>query len=356
MNDTVSPGVNSYSSRVEPPAVLKPVILDLFAQQGQTPAEAERNYQWFFDEHAFSQLKLQVLSHHEPAGEVPVGVVAMIAREWSDEGAGKELALLGNLIVDQQHRSLGPAVKLMRETLETVSTSVDFCYLLPNKKAEPLLKRLGAVKLGELVRYAKPLKTRRILAQHARARRLAFLAPLLDLALALEEWIPRWFSVSLVLEPEAVPDARFDQLWQQCSRQEWLIGKRDAAYLRWRCTDYPKGKVRILAIRKKGEDELFGYIAYGQDHHRNIHIDDVLCRDGLAGLRPLLLAFLAFVRRHDARSVSVSFFGDERVVAVLRSLRMLPREGRPLYVAPGRDSVEQMQDKRWYLTQIDEDQ
>lgn len=355
MNQVASPGVNPYHSCLETPATVRSLILELFAQQGQTPEEAERNYRWFFQAHAFSQLKLRVLRHREGDGERAVGVVAMIARHWQCAGAPAELALLGNLVVDAQHRSLGPAIQLMRDTLQMVSTAVDFCYLLPNRKAEPLFKRLGAARLGELVRYAKPFHTRSLLQHHAKARRVAFLAPLLDRLLALEEQLPRLLDPRLRLVVDVETDARFDALWQQCEKHNWLVGERSAAYLRWRCTGYPKHQIRLAAATDR-QGHLFGYVAFSQADDGSLHIDDLLCRDGLAGIKPLLRLFLGWARKQRVRSVGFSFFGDERVVAILRSLLLLPREGRPVYAAPGHWPLAQGQGQCWYLTQLDEDQ
>ena len=132
MQDTARTGTSTYSSAVEPPADHRPLILHLFEQQGQTAEDALRNFDWFYGGHAFQQLHLQVLRHHAGDSDEAVGVVSMVSRGWHCQGRELELALLGNLVVDQHHRSLGPAVKLLRETLATVEQAVDYCYLLPN--------------------------------------------------------------------------------------------------------------------------------------------------------------------------------------------------------------------------------
>jgi len=315
-------------------------------------------YQWFFGDYPFPGLHSYGLFHQsQPDHDSQlIGIQAIMVRDWMVEGEPAQMGNVCALIVGKQYRSLGPAMKLVRTTLESVPTCCDFCYGFPNRFSEPLFKRVGSHLMGDIARYSKLLRVQDFLARHPRLKHFAKLAFVADGMLALED---RWKSLlcrKLHCEEVSSPDQRFDALWADCDKQRWVIGERGSRYLSWRLQQFPRVQNRILAFHEGDPQRLAGYVAYFDDGEGNFFIEDFLSRDGLPGLKGLLLQFLRYARRCRARSVSVEFFGDEDVVALLRQLRFYRRDSRPVYTVDGKYKTDVLKSKRWYITHVDEDQ
>jgi hypothetical protein len=69
-------------------------------------------------------------------------------------------ALLADLAVDLGHRTLHPALTLVRRTREVPSGVSDYQYGFPDKNAAALFARVGYHRLGHMTRYARVLRTR----------------------------------------------------------------------------------------------------------------------------------------------------------------------------------------------------
>ena len=113
-------------------------------------------------------------------------------------------------------------------------------YGFPNKNSKPIVRRLGYLKLGELVRYSRLLRHGSYLKRPtcqaplstvvgALADRLTalYFAPYREL---MNTWKLAWVEQF---------DERFDGLWERCRDHNGILGVRDSKFLTWRFLSQP---------------------------------------------------------------------------------------------------------------------
>ena len=208
----------------------------------------------------------------------PVGTAGVGVREFQLGAEVGQAGLLADLAVDRAHRSVGPALALVRAGKAYVDEQFALAYGFPNKLAEGVFKRAGYRALGSIERYAMPLR-------HA-----AFVDRIDDTTLArvptaIRPWAHRALrsptvasaagvafdvatlarrvpsvvqSVSRLRIVEAArPDARFDGLWQAARAEYRVIAARTARFLSWRFRPQPE-RTWHLAI-DRSTDALRAY-------------------------------------------------------------------------------------------------
>ena len=133
------------------------------------------------------------------------------------------------------HRSLGPALMLMRRGAQLGAERFDLTYGLPNRKAAAVLARAGLKRLGMVRRYAKPLCSRAQLAQHLPPWLAALCAPLVDAAAApARRWRvgrPRSRASSAAMHAGTT---RRSTSSGRVAPTSLLLSERTGAMLRWR--------------------------------------------------------------------------------------------------------------------------
>ena len=331
-------------------------ILALWHEREDDDALNSSVFQWFLERYPFAGLYVYGLFHDVDGQKSLIGIQALIVRNWLVEGEAGQFGNACALVVGRHYRSLGPALKLVRTTLGAAPAVADFFYSFPNRLATPLFKRAGSLYMDEMARYSKPLKTRIFFERHRRLKSVAGLSSVTDSVLALVDYWNGLWCRRLKYEVVATPDQRFDVLWQHCEKQRWVIGDRGSAYLGWRLSNFPRVKNRIVAFYANDPAQLSGYVAYYVDTQGSFFVEDFLARDGVAGLRCLLIQFILYARKHKAQSISAEFFGDQAIVDLLRKLHFYKRDVRPIYTVSSKYKMEEMGRKRWYVTHLDEDQ
>ena len=326
----------------------------LWTEEGQELAESEQRFDWYYVDNPTKDIQMYALADAE--SQETIGTITVTARDWFVKNKSASIAIFGDLFVDPKHRSLGPALKLVRDGTSAAKAAYQFLYSFPNRKAEPVFRRIGFKKIGGIPRYSKPLVTSKIFQEHEKLGKVAFLSPLADLLLALEDRFKLMSLGGLSGEVVADTDSRFDQLWQDCDKEGLMIGQRDAEYLRWRFINNYQQPQSILAVSKRGESSLFGYVVFYKDAEGNFEVHDFLCRDGVKHIAGLMLCFMNYARSQKGKSVSTYFYGSNTVAEQLGSIRMEPREERAIYTMPGDSPNAEVDGCDYYLTYADEDQ
>ena len=311
----------------------------------------------------------------EPAGSAEiVGSNGFSIRRFQlGSGIDGRAAVSGDLVVARAHRTLLPALCLVRAVLGHMVSEFAFCYGFPNHKAEGVMVRAGFRVLGKTTRYARVLRHAMYLPAVAarlrasprlapivgpatRHRRLGrALAPLFDivrlagrapqLARARSRYRIDWLDRV---------DARFDQLWDRARPEYNVIGARTAAMLRWR---YPR--CAIAALARSSDGVLVAYALIERDHASGAaHVRDVFGHKSALG--PLLDLLLPGLWWRGATSVSVRLLGAPYLVAMLVERGFEPRpDRRTVVVQIGRGNEAaraRLEDAQaWHLTDLDED-
>jgi len=299
-----------------------------------------------------------------------VGANGTAIRRYWVAGAERRAAISCDLAVDRAHRSLLPALCLVRALRDDSAARFDFVYGFPNDKAEALLKRAGFVELGRARRWAKVLRHARYLDRlgsrnHASSlARLASTFPWLAttasatydaLRSAVSLAVTR-LTASYRVESSPTADERWDALWREARDEYDVVGARTSAFLRWRFAASPG--TRFIALQRPGDGTLRAYAvlqfdpATGAAHVRDLfgHHDD---------LGMLVDALIPLAYRAGASSLSVRFLGAPKVERLLVERGFALREGDRAVVIDrgslaGNDPL--MRDaSRWHLFDVDED-
>jgi len=122
-------------------------ILELF-RANRIPDPEER-YAWLYRSKSYGdKLYTRVLLHQDRI----VGISTLMRVDH----AGLSLGCLVNLIVDEEHRTLGPALILEKQLLSLGCELLqpDLLITNPNRKADILPRRLGFQRIGQFTRYS----------------------------------------------------------------------------------------------------------------------------------------------------------------------------------------------------------
>jgi len=303
-----------------------------------------------------------------------VGTAGIGMRDVQLGGRLVRAGVVADLAVDKAHRSVGPALALVREAKQWGEGAVALLYGFPNKLAQGVFKRVGYQQLGAMARYARPLRHRqyagRLEERHlhrapaalrgwligaAQQPGLALAAGLALDARKLGRDLPRaWAARQLKHGFVEGPDARLDALWARARGEYAIVAARTLRFLAWRFPPRP-GRTWRLAV-ERGTDALRAYAV----------VDRV---DGIAYIRDLfghkadvvtLLDRLPLgLYRTGAASMSMRYLGASWLSEALLARGFAVRQAdRMIAIAPGlpvAGGPELRDVSAWHLTDADED-
>ena len=289
-----------------------------------------------------------------------VGTAAVgIRRFQMGERVGRA-ALLADLAVDRAHRTLLPALMLVREIRSDALASFDLIYGFPNKYAQGVFRRVGYKELGTMTRYVRVLRHTPYVARVLRLPLLPRLGgPLIDLA-TLGRRVPAMFKINRTCRLGWLPDVdeRFDRLWEEARSDYRRIGHRGSAFLRWRFLRHPSSRFAVAALIRRDREASLAAYAIVQRDGGVAHIADLFGRTGDLG--DLLDLMIGSLWRQGVASISFWFLGSGRVVRLLtergfkkrESTRSVVFEAGASLTAEGADLADV---EGWHLTEGDED-
>lgn len=320
----------------------------------------EEKYQWIYEENPAGKAKVWMLKHDK--SEECVGMTALFSRNFSVKGKGLVAGIAGDFLVNKHHRTMGPAIMLQRNVIVAVDNGhVDFVYGFPNKKAEPIMKRVGYRRIGTLRRFVKIIKS----AHQLRKRGfnelwVKILSPLLDIVLILtsiETWY-RWRS-GFVCEEVNDLDGRFDRMWVNAKSQFTIAGDRTADYLKWKFLDDPDDLNRVYAIFNSDKSCVKGYIVYCF-HDNGVEIRDFVFPEDKKATLVLMGSFLRNVRSFAQDSVVVNCLDNSHMIKAMKRFGFMKgKSGRSVYLYCTEDVWNDLPLLRspdnWMLMKSDED-
>lgn len=268
---------------------------------------------------------------------------------------GRRLRAVGlaDYAVDAAHRTLGPALMLMRQGTRLGSERFDLVYGLPNAKAAPVCARAGLKRLGAMRRFAKPLATRAQLSKRMPGWLAGPIAPLLDQMLRVAD-AARALRERPRLRCRAArwDDAALGEMWSQ-REPSLLLSERTASMLQWRFGRHERGGWH-LCLATDAAGKARGYVVW-RLNDGFAEIGDFFALDPARLTAPLMLAFTRLARSSGAASMSVGFFGCPAVEEQLQRAGLQLRPGEsPVFKAPGA-SADLDSTECWYLTAFDND-
>lgn len=283
-----------------------------------------------------------------------IGVQSLVQRIFVHRDETVMAGIMADYVVDARHRSLGPALMLLRSSSACGRERFGFIYGMPNKKAQPVMKRAGMTPLGMMVRYSKLLRSRAFLS----SRVAPWLLPVATLAVdtgmrALDVLRSLWIAQSCRWRQADIRDPVFDKLWTESEKASLTLAERSGRMLAWR---YPHdfGPLwGVFVAEHKRSGAPMGYVIC-RERHDVVVISDFYCVRPLAQTATLLLGFSRLMRRRRISSLSLEFFGADAVVAGIRKAGFSAREHNPIFSVRG-DAANLDGEEMWYFTGFDRD-
>jgi hypothetical protein len=324
---------------------------------------ADAKYRWLYRDAPQPGGVFMLKARRAGEPERVVGTAGVGCRRFFANGRPARAALIGDVAVDQDHRTLLPAMRLIRQVREAALAEFDFAYAYPNRSAEGVFVRCGYRKLGPMARFAAVLRHEPYLRQVLRVPVLPRIAGAgLDLVRSgLRAPRVLWALGGHRLEWLGDVDERFDGLWERARTEYGLIGQRDAGFLRWRFLRHPTERFQIAALVRHDHTRALDAYAVIELQERTAHVRDLFGHlDGCGKLLDLLLPAL---RDRGASNVSMEFLGASRIVQLLRSRGFQRRASERAIIVQSRDGdmdaaglAALTQDaERLHLTDADED-
>jgi GNAT superfamily N-acetyltransferase len=220
-----------------------------------------------------------------------VGMASLIFHPYWVDNKLLHLAVLGDISLDSSLRGKGLGRQLMEYIKKWLGWHMPdtAAYVIPNEAARKSLSAAGWKMSGMLVPYVLPLG-------HAdkltRAFRNMFPASLIKMAISVigRIQIRKGYSIQTV----NTPDASFNLLWDQISKENLIIGNRSLKTLKWRYAQHPHEKFSFVKLMLN--NELAGYLIYAfSQSDKTYYIYDLTAR----GEKELLCMLALFIMQSD---------------------------------------------------------
>jgi hypothetical protein len=346
-----------HVERADPTEVM-PNLLRVWRENLSIEGEAEEKFDWVYRRCPDAPASVMMLRASEPESSQYVGTAGITRRRFWASGRELSAALMGDLAVDRRHRTLAPALSLVREARREALEHNDFAYGFPNRFARGVFRRAGYKELGPVTRYACVLRHTRYLERTLTLPVVARLAgPLVDSAM-LARRMPRTAlaAARYTLAFSDAPDERIDALWAEARVDYPLVAQRSEQFLRWRFFARREHQTRLAVLSRRSLPRRAAGYAIVQSDGQTAHVRDFFARQ--AELGTLFDLLLPALHTQGTESVSLAFLGSAKVVRVLLGRGFVPREGaRAVYFdCASRERADLLKEvDRWYVTDGDED-
>jgi hypothetical protein len=308
---------------------------------------------WYYTRNVQGLPTVFFLNHTD--SRLPVGVAAIGQRDMRLNGETIRAGALVDFVTTSEHRTLFPALLLQKELRQQGLATHQVLYGLPNTKSLAVVRRAGYSPVGQMVRYARVLRSAAFVARHLPEWLSKTAGPVIDTCRQL------LLLASLLTQPKyrtswlESPDVRFDTLWENLQMKDVLIGRRDRAFLAWRFKDNRTHKHAIFTISAPDTKQLVAYAVCEEDA-TTLHVRDFLADPNIPNSMNSLWAHLisnAYGR--GLSTISVEFLGNRDITHTIQAAGFKPREKQPMYAATNADWQALLNENMWFLTSADKD-
>ena len=291
----------------------------------------------------------------DPESQGILGVAAAFPRLVYCDGAEARGYVLGDFCIDPAHRSLGLAVSLQRTCLEGLAAGgADFAFDFPSANMLAVYKRLRLEANATLIRYAKPIRANRKIAQHVRVGALARgLGAAANVGLRVRDTSLRLTGDWTIVAEAAPWGEEFTLATREWTSNSAICVARTAKFLNWRYAEHPQQRYELLTARHKSD--LHGYLI----HHSNGEdcvIDDLVAEND-AVRRALLAKTVALARERGVHTLSSPWLDSHPGTQLLEKCGFRPREASPVvllaFAGGEQRQIGPAESRCWYLSHGD---
>jgi len=309
---------------------------------------------WIYKNNPAGKARVFIVKHNDSGQDV--GLLTLCRRQIWTPKETINAGIFCDLVTDKSHRTLGPALSLMKAAGDTISQS-EFgrLYGWPNDKSVVLYKRLPAVEPGKINIYRRYLDWSSVL----QSRMPKIPATILGSAIkVIDSTVLKIKQVLIKRSYSIQHDVQFtsmvDEVWSAARHRFSEIGVRDREFLNWRFLHNPDCEHRIFSLYSKDGNTMKGYVVYRELTSESIEIGDFLAIDDKSTERDLLTAFNNFVKSTQYKKISLLFSGTAETTKNLHRcgfIRVGDRATMSVSQSPQKSGIE----VRTHVTQADHD-
>ena len=355
MTDDTPQGSRDYVVHAGDVTRERDAVIEVWHGNLGTSGRHAPKFDWFYLHCPYGEPLVKLL-RHQPSSRW-VGACAAGPRRMEWRRRELRAGVLVDMAVDAQHRTLGPAMMLQAELIETARGKFELLYGFPNRKSLPVVKRLGYDVLGYIPRFSRVLRHAPYLERHLPpwlARSTGWL---------LDTFHDMWRALSRPhgAHPSAVwsdqVDPRMDELWEQSSHGDGPITVRDTTFLRWRFDQSPAAATTYLLLGDQPDGSLQAWFACQVDGD-TLRVRDFWSMDASVGVgRRWIEALIRCARRDGHSAVALEYAASARNLTHWLDAGFSERERRPIIGKWMRDVPTDTPGAiEWHLTAADEDE
>lgn len=336
--------------RTADPGAERALLTDLLSQNLGS-ATGARRYEWLYLENPHGPARAWIAT--EPGTGRGVGAAAAFPRTVFVNGSIRQSYVLGDFCIDQHHRSLGLALQLQRACLaEIAATPLSLTYDFPSDRMMAIYRRMHISPVGEIVRWAKPLRANRKIGNLVGSSAIAGL-----LAAPVNELLEWKDSASLpnggwtIVDHDGTCKEEFTRLAHAVGSRYGSCVERSAQYLNWRYLQHPLVHHEFLAARHG--QELMGYVVFSHTNEDG-KIVDLFGFSDTAMWTALVARVIGLLRDRGVVTLSIPAVASGPWTGLLKGWGFRPREAAPVVVYdPGSASGSAEGASNWFLTDGD---
>lgn len=263
--------------------------------------------------------------------KTPVGSVSVFPRKITLDDDIVTVGVHFDMMVEKSHRTLGPALMVLRGAQkDCIDLGYQALLSFPNKRSQPVFKRLGYKKMGTAFRWSKVLHNKQKIAKIINLKILRIIiCYFLDLGakyLTYDSWIRVRHCKTRKKVIEKTSNC-FSLIPDSFSDEKGL--NRSSQYLSWRfdkvCQN--NSKTMLLFCRNK----FFGYIVYSVENNKEAVVQDIYSTSGEQGVKILLSKFIEKIYSKKVDSISILYYGSDSYSKIFRLFGFVKRDGRDVF-------------------------
>jgi hypothetical protein len=233
-------------------------ILAVLGRNLSAAGTAER-FRWLYLSNPHGRARVWVAEDVQ-SGEVVGSSAGHPKRVWMD-GKTVDVLDLSDFAFDRPYRTLGPALKLLRSSLEPIDLGeFAFSYDHPSRAMLALYRRLGGRDLSTRRRWVRLLRLSDSIRRRFGNGAACKLARVGDLALRVRDSLRRPRTGFEVTRLGVGWEDEFDLLDARLARETRFRVCRRSAYVRWRYLSNVMARHEVLCARERGK--LVGYLVF----------------------------------------------------------------------------------------------
>lgn len=303
-------------------------ILKLWQENLACSSRANERFDWLYKENPCGPAKTW-LAVDNYNNEI-IGCASLYPKQIYVKGRVLKIGIAVDFVLSKQYRVFGPALK-MQKTLVAMrhQAGFEFIFGFPNKSSSGVFTHAGYKSIGQISHFAKILNVDYKINEHIKISVIAnlisiflnFVLYLLDLKFLIEK------PVNLISEELAVPDDRFDVLWNKVKANYNITGEKTSVYLKWRYARCPLLSYRFFCLCEKKNNELLGYLVYGITDNMATIYESCYLHDNNT-FHYLMLEFLKRMRRGKAHSIILPYLGGGSLKDRLKKFNFINRNNK----------------------------